>query len=345
MKKLFDIFIQMQKTDIKSTDFFILTIHLGVGNMSAAASLPFVQSCFTRYGMTIYVVLGSIGSFLNIVMFSQSTYRGKSCAIYILAMSVTGIWGLNISAVPIIWGLNAPSPFLYNQFSCGLFFYFRHSLNQMLRTFFVFVCADRYASCSAQANIRAFSQYKVAVRVVPAVIIFWFLVAIIPTGLRVLSNGICDSRSGVYDIIYTVYITSSTGFFPLISMMIFGILMIKNLKQMGNRVRPIQSSESGGHNIRKRDRDMMKMLLIELIICSITISPNSVTHIYKSATVNVVKSNDRQQIETFVYYIARLFLLYMANTFSFWVYISTSQTFRLEMKNLFIKWYRFIMCK
>jgi hypothetical protein len=211
--------------------------------------------------------------------------------------------------------------------------------------FFVLVCADRYASCSNQARIRSFSQFKVAVRVIPSVIIFWFLLPIVPTGLRVLSNGVCDARSGTYDIIYTVYIISSTGFFPLLSMITFGILMIKNLRQMRTRVQPSTSSESGANNLRKRDRDMMRMLLIELIICTITISPNTMTHIYKSATTNVVRNKERQQIETFVYFMARLFLLYMANTFSFWVYLTTSQTFRLELKNLIVKWYRFIICK
>jgi hypothetical protein len=260
-------------------------------------------------------------------------------------MSITGICGLNISTVPIIWGLTYPSPFLYDQVSCGMFFYFRHSFNQMLRTFFVMVCADRYASSSNRANIRAFSEYKVAVRVIPSVIIFWFLLPILPTGLRVLSNGVCDARSGAYDTIYTVYIVSSTGIFPLVTMITFGILMIKNLGKMRNRVQPSTSSEAAANILRKRDRDMMRMLLVEIIICSITISPNSITHIYKSASANVVKSKDRQAIETFTYYIARLFLLYMANTFSFWVYISTSQTFRLELKTLIIKWYQFIMHK
>ncbi|CAF1110830.1 unnamed protein product [Adineta steineri] len=279
--------------------------------MSFAASLPAVQDYFTRYGMTTY--------------------------------SISGIWGLNVSAVPLIWGLDHASPFLYNQFACGMFFYFRHSFNQMLRTFFVLVCADRYACCSDRQKVRAFRQYKVAIRVIPAVWIFWFLLLIFPTLLRTLYNGVCDSRSGVDDIIYTVYIISTTGIVPLGSMIIFGILMIRSLRQMRRRIVPSMSSEPGGNILRKCDRDMLRMLLIELVICTITLSPNTFTHIYKSATTNVIKSKDRQQIETFVYYIARLFLLYLANAFSFWVYVSTSQTYRLELKNLFIKWYKFFI--
>ncbi|CAF1466372.1 unnamed protein product [Adineta ricciae] len=293
--------------------------------MSFAASLPLVQQYFTRYGMT-----------------TQSNYRRTPCALYILAMSFSGIWGLNISAVPIIWGLDHPSPFLYNQVSCGIFFYFRHSLNQMLRTFFVLVCADRYACCSDRPKIRAFSQYKVAIRIIPAVWIFWFLVPIFPTLLRTLSNGVCDSKPGVYDIIYTVYIISTTGILPLIGMIVFGILMFNSLRKMRRRVLPNTASEPGTVNFRKRDRDMMKMLLIELIICTITLSPNTITHIYKSATTNEVRTKDRQQIETFFYFLSRLFLLYLANTYSFWVYILISKTYRTELKNLFIKWYRYI---
>ena len=122
-----------------------------------------------------------------------------------------------------------------------MFFYFRHSLNQMLRTFFALVCADRYASCHNRASIRVFSQYKAAIRVIPSVIIFCFLVLVFSTEIRTLSNGVCDARSGVYDI-------------------------------------------------------------IELIICFITISPITITHVYKTATLSVVKSKDRQQIELFFYF-------------------------------------------
>lgn len=313
--------------------------------MSGTASLAYIQRCFTLYGMSTYVILGSLGSIFNIIMFSRATYRKTPCGLYILAMSICGICGINISAVPVIWGVSYPSPFLYNQWSCGLFFYFRHSLNQILRTFLVVVCADRYAASSEKANIRAFSSYEVAIRVIPTVLIFWFLVPIIPTGLRTLSNNVCDARGGVFDIIYTVYIISTTGFYSLTGMTIFAILMIKNLRKMRNRVRPSTSTESGVNTIRKKDRDMMKMLLIELIICIITISPNTILHIYKTATDSIVKTKERQQIETFVYFLARLFLLYMANTYSFWVYIAISETYRLEFKKLIIKWYRFIICK
>jgi hypothetical protein len=67
------------------------------------------------------------------------------------------------------------------------------------------------------------------------------------------------------------------------------------------------------------------MLLIEIIICAIILSPNAIPHIFKSASVNVLETKEHQQIDAVAYYIVRLFLLYMDNTFSFLVCILISQ--------------------
>ena len=227
-----------------------------------------------------------------------------------------------------------------------MFFYFRHTLNQIFRTFFVLVCADRYACCSDRSRVRAFSQYRVAIRLIPAVWIFWLLVSILPTLTRQLYDGVCDAFPGIYDIMYTTYLISVAGIIPLLAMIVFGILMLQSLRKTRRRILPTaitNTVDTGTVVLRKRDRDMMKMLLIELVICTITLAPNTITRIYKSVIAEEVVSKERQQIESFIFYLTRIFLLYMANTFSFWVYISTSQTYRQELKTLFIKWYRFVV--
>jgi hypothetical protein len=273
-------------------------------------------------------------------------FRRNSCSLYILTMSVCGLLGLHISVIPVIYALDNPNPSSYDIYFCAIQFYLRHAFNQLMRTFFVIACADRYASCSQKTSIRALSRYEVARRVIPAVILFWLVVAILPTMIRTLENGKCDARSGVYDVIYTVYILMALGIFPLVSLSIFGVLMTKNLKEMRLRVQPTGTSvETGGAVLRKRDRDMMRMLLIELVVYIITTIPNTVMHIYKSVANEPGKTKERQQIETFTIYIARIFLLYMSNTFSFWIYASTSRTYRSELKNMIIRSYQLITCK
>ncbi|CAF4377398.1 unnamed protein product, partial [Adineta steineri] len=119
--------------------------------MSVVDTLPLVQQYLSQYGITTYLILGSIGLFLNIAYFTQPAYRDKSFSLYIVAMSICGLLGLYISTVPIIYALHNPDPLTYNAFFCAIQFYLRHSFNELLRTFFVLACADRYASSSTQA--------------------------------------------------------------------------------------------------------------------------------------------------------------------------------------------------
>ena len=314
--------------------------------MSLVASLNYLQQCFTRYGMTGYLVLGSVGLILNIIIFSQPTFRRNSCSLYILTMSIYGLLGLHISVVPVIYALNHPDPLTSNRFFCAMQFYLRHAFNQLMRTFFVLACADRYAACSRRANIRAFSRHEVAVRVIPCASLFWLIVSMFPTNIRTLENGKCDARSGAFDTIYTIYILMVLGVFPLLSFAIFGVLMTRNLREMRRRVQPTSANGEATATLilRKRDRDMMKMLLVELIIYIITTIPNTIMHIYKSAATGIAKSKERQQIETFTIFLARVFLLYLSNTVSFWVYVSTSRSYRLEVKHLIVKAVHLLTC-
>lgn len=52
-------------------------------------------------------------------------------------MSISDLFGLNISTILIIYSLNNPNPMNSNLFFCEIQFYFRHAFNQLLRTFFV----------------------------------------------------------------------------------------------------------------------------------------------------------------------------------------------------------------
>jgi hypothetical protein len=43
--------------------------------VSSMSSLAYVQQCFTRYGMTTYIVTGNIGALINILVFSRPAHR------------------------------------------------------------------------------------------------------------------------------------------------------------------------------------------------------------------------------------------------------------------------------
>jgi hypothetical protein len=245
--------------------------------------------------------------------------------------------GLNFSVIPPVYALDHPDPTTAIFAFCRLQYYFRHAFNQMMRTFFIFACADRYAISSTNLRIRSFSRYQIAQWVILCVPVFWLSLAIFPTMLRTIENGSCEGYEGLATIVLATYITVFVGFAPLFVMIIFGLLMLMNLKNSRARVQPITCIGPATHRLRKRDREMMRMLFIEVMCYICTTAPLAVDRLYISATQTAIKSNERLQIESFITYLTGTFLLYINNGLSFWIYITTSRTFRLEFQNLLIK--------
>jgi hypothetical protein len=278
------------------------------------------------------------------MIFSQPAHRRNSTSLYILAMSSCALVSVSVYIVPTIYTFNHLDPLTYSPFLCQIVYYLRHSFNQMMRTFFVLVCADRYALSSNQARIRSFSQYRVTIWFIPLTMLFWFLLSIFPLMLRSLVNGVCGVRSGLSAVIYSIYGTIVTGILPLVCLVTFSILLTKNLKNIRGRVQPMSKTNAPVNPLlRKRDRDMLRMLLIEVICYTTTIGPLALVFVYQAATQTVMKSSYRLQIESFLLYFTTQFLLYITNSSSFWIYICASPSFRLEFKKFIIKCYECIV--
>ena len=165
--------------------------------------------------------------------------------------------------------------------------------------------------------------------------------------LRAVENGKCDSRSGINTVIYSIYVLIIVGILPLGSAITFSVLLGYNLKKIRSRVQPMISTvnPATNHVLRKRDRDMLRMLLIEILFYSITTVPTVAMLIYGAATQTTVKNDTRQRVEAFIRYITGIFILFASNSMSFWIYICASRSYRLEVKDLIIKCYRFVTCK
>jgi len=215
----------------------------------------------------------------------------------------------------------------------------------LMRTYFVIACADCYTSISNRANIHTFIRYEVAVWVTVCVPFFWLVLSILLIMWRTLENGKCDLKNSLHTVIMSTYVLAVVGVISLFSMIIFALLMLKILKNIRTLVQSITNSGPSLHRLLTRDRELMKMLFIDLIIYIITTISNTAIHIYKSAVNDVENSWERQNIERFFVYIARAFLLYISSTFSFWVYVSTLRSNNPEWKTRIIKCYQFIIWK
>jgi len=312
--------------------------------MSSNSSLVIIQQYLTNYGMTTYFTFGSIGLIFNIAIFSQ---HRNPCSLYILTMSLCAFIGLYIFVVPTLYSSYHSNLVISSPLFCQLQFSFRHSFNQMMRSFFILACADRYAISSNNLRIRSFSRYYVAVRIIVVVILVWLLLPILPSILiHSLENGSCVINTTLDNILFSVYSLVFIGFIPLGGMMIFTVLLYINLKKMRRRIQPVTNiNQPINPLLRKRDRDMIRMLLIEVMCYFITTMPLTVMLTYQAITIELIKNTWRLQIESFLTYLTGSFLVYINNCLSFWIYICTARSFRLEFKNLIRKIYGFITRK
>ncbi|CAF4490184.1 unnamed protein product [Rotaria magnacalcarata] len=97
--------------------------------------------------------------------------------------------------------------------------------------------------------------------------------------------------------------------------------------------------------LKKRDRDLMKMVSVEVMIYVVSTMPFSIYLIYKMITNSFTKSREQQQIESFINYITQSFLMYLNTAMPFYIYILTSSSFRQAFKRVLFKFYALIMRK
>jgi len=307
-----------------------------------SSTLNSTQNFLTRYGMTTYLVLGNIGLFFNVNIFSQRAHRRNPSSLYLLSMTICNFFSLNFGTIPFIYALNHTNLVTTSLIMCKLQFYFRHTPYQMLRTFIIFACINRYISSNVQHRFQIFNQYRITIRCIICVIIFWLLACLFIPILLSIENGVCGMFNTISALIYSIYLLIFAGILPPLAMIISSLLILYNLKNIRTRIQPINTKSKNTNLTRKRDRDYMRMLLVEILIYILTTIPFTVVVFYTTILQLQTLNYNYNQSQIFLIYMTRSFLLYLNNSLPFWIYIIMSKSFRNEFKDLIIKWYLFI---
>ena len=171
-------------------------------------------------------------------------------------------------------------------------------------TVVVAACIDRWALCSNNSSLRAFSRPNIAIRVILILLLVWILM---PIHMAVFFNnntGRCTATSGTYAFFYAIYSLIVIGILPLFLMILFSLLAWHNLRKIRSRVIP-SGSTTRNITIHKRDRNLMLMLTGEVIVFCITTIPYPINMIYSvwTSSMQIHKNQTRLAIESLVGYI------------------------------------------
>jgi hypothetical protein len=201
-------------------------------------------------------------------------------------------------------------------------------------------CVDRYTFSSTNARLRQFSRRKVALKILPIIPILWLLIPIhMLIFVDVQVPYVRCGTSGTYSLVYSIYsfICSSL---PLILMISFSTLAVYNLRQVNQRVLPINNNQQPISDIRRKKYhyQITKMLIGEVIIYLISNILHPTTTLYMSLTAvpkgSPPKSSVRLAIEGFIIYLTWGFLIYLNSCSTFYINICISKVFRLRFYRL-----------
>jgi hypothetical protein len=116
-------------------------------------------------------------------------------------------------------------------------------------------------------------------------------------------------------------------------MSIFGILTIFNVRSIHNRVAQ-QANNARNERLRSNDRQLIIMLLFQVMITTLLTAPFSVINVYDTVVVTMLRyrlSKSGQAIYNFAFNLFRL-LYYTNPVIGFYIYTLTGSKFRVEMK-------------
>ncbi|CAF1164332.1 unnamed protein product [Adineta steineri] len=288
----------------------------------------------SQYALGIIWLIGNIGSILTCIVFSQSVFRKSACALYFIASSFSQLLAFNFALLyrMLQYGYNV-NIINVELWFCKVRFYLFYVFIANSRYNIIIASIDRYFSSSRNALRRQWSSSKIALRVIICNAIFWSLMYIQVIVVYEISNNTCQPQSGVYGIFFSIYITIDSGILPTFLMLIFGLLTAKNVRQSGRRIVPtIQNSNDRSVRISKKDIQLQKMLVNQIILFIVLNIPNPCYLVYHSFTINTIESPARLTIEAFINNMTYV-PLYLDYALTFFNCAISSKIFRRQFLN------------
>jgi uncharacterized membrane protein YbaN (DUF454 family) len=206
----------------------------------------------------------------------------------------------------------------------------------MQRWFMAAISFDRYACTSTKAGLRRFATVRVARRVVLVIVIIWLVIPVYRLAFYNLRPNACGINNHLLSLVHSIYTGIAGAILPLLIMIPSLLLNQRNLALKRQRRHHMVVQQKEGRNAaqemdRKRDQQVLAIMLVQLIAYIITIIPAMIVQIYNVITINMFnKSNNRIIIEQFITLITDM-LATIYSTLSFYLNTITSRMFREEL--------------
>ncbi|CAF0812842.1 unnamed protein product [Adineta steineri] len=296
-----------------------------------------IQNMFVQVWGYSTTSLGLIGHMLSICVLTRTKLRSNPCSYYFLASTISGLCVVCITNPIRILQYSYHIDFTtYSNASCKTITYILNLARGQTSWYIVLACIDRFLCSSPSTTLRAWSNLRVSIRTILVSTFIGSLcyIHILINNYIVPQLGLCYTLQGVYQTFASIWLFIIYSVGPSISMFLFGMLTIRNIRKSVRRIGIIDNQTQPERSRKTTDRQLTQMMFGQCIMYLITTLPYSAINMYltfdlstKSDALQTAKYNMLLGISGFIG-------LFVPCT-SFYMFILSSKGFRNELFQLF----------
>jgi len=203
---------------------------------SSELDLQLATNWMTTISLFILIFLGVFGCLCNIIIFTSKKLKKNSCALYFLCTALCDLFILCFGGISRIATEHFGSTFLnQNQVFCKIRSYLMTTFSTIAIYLVLMTAADRCMATSVHVRYRAFSQIKIAYRVILITVII--IIALnVPVLIFFNPQPTCIPQPGIYSLFYSIYLIVLTGILPDGLILIFTLWTVHNAKNLRLRI-------------------------------------------------------------------------------------------------------------
>ncbi|UJR07179.1 hypothetical protein I4U23_011467 [Adineta vaga] len=308
--------------------------------------LKLLEKYLFQYGGSTMIVLGFIGCVLSCIVYNRKTLRKNPCSIYMTAFHISNFMYIIILILPSVLTVGYDIIFITDSLGlCRFTLYMAFSLDIISPSCLVLASIDRLLVTSPNALTRRRSTCRLACISVICVSLLWLLFhshAFVFMSIIQLepNNFICYTQSLTYFTAISCYTLGKSIIIPSL-LASLGLLTIRQVQKIG-QTRSVADvsilgtrSNIGIQSIHSKDRQLVRILLIDIGIYVIFTYPSAAFNLYLQITQYNMKSFNQQNADTSIQYLCSL-CSHISYCICLYSNLMVSKTFRKEVKNIFL---------
>lgn len=291
--------------------------------MSGASIVNNITLHINRYAPAPVLIFGFIGNTFNIVVFARPSLNKNPCSTYFTCLSIANLsvlfFGMLMRFLVDAFGIDLVA---VNLGFCRFRYFILHSSMTLSSWYIILAGVDRYCISSRNVHHRQLSSQKHArYLVVLATFICLSLYShslVLFTIEQLKSGPFCYAQAGTYRVFYDFFYFATYSCIPPILMITVGIGTLHHIYRARLQAGPTTMNNANMNQLKKRDRQLIRMLLIQVIFTLALTLPLAIQKLYSTFTQGVVKDSYRVAIEVLIIQITRI-LAFTNSSTSFFV--------------------------